>query len=381
MNEKKKNDQKEDVNLEKVIDIMNRIMKNDDEHKDEEERKTSIPKVTLVSDDPNQKEEKKMEITAPMIVKTKEEIKFSKVIYTIPTVIKVAEVKKENQRVKRNSSVVSKPKVQTYKTISVNVYHPIIHTIPVDIKVAEVKKVPYIVSEVKKDIQSLPVEGKKQLKEEKNNTEKLKKEKNYKKQLENIYIKIKGTSKNALLLGIIVQLIIGLIGIASIMRIHNIPHNLVSKKNTSIKKEITYDGSLMYNTSIHMKDQFTIEVPSKFENQSSDHDYHYEYNTEVGIFNRCSVTLTVPEGYSSAEKLISEIEKYNEKNKLTTVAKQKINNIQWHHFSYQDEFGMTYYYATTKKDKVYLLEYQIQEESGDECITYKDNIIYSIKSK
>ena len=60
---------------------------------------------------------------------------------------------------------------------------------------------------------------------------------------------------------------------------------------------------------------------------------------------------------------------------------QIVNNIIWYTFSVEDAFGKTYYYGTTKNNKVYLLKYEIEKDADSMCESYKDQIINSIQNQ
>ena len=83
----------------------------------------------------------------------------------------------------------------------------------------------------------------------------------------------------------------------------------------------------------------------------------------------------------SAEELINQMQKYYISNNSSSVKKENINGISWYYFNYNSAFGQNYYYGTTKDNKVYLFEYEVQKDTDSSCLSYKDQIINSIKSK
>ena len=72
---------------------------------------------------------------------------------------------------------------------------------------------------------------------------------------------------------------------------------------------------------------------------------------------------------------------YYKKDNPTAVTLTTINNIIWYTFSVEDAFGKTYYYGTTKNNKVYLLKYEIEKDADSMCESYKDQIINSIQNQ
>lgn len=197
-----------------------------------------------------------------------------------------------------------------------------------------------------------------------------------------------GTSIGQMFLGffievvitIIILLIMAAIGLTSVFG------NLFSTLGEGIKDGVsgtneTYNGVMMFDNSIIISDEFSITVPNVFEDDSDEYEYDYEYNSGQGVFRSCSITFNIPDGYSSAENLINQMAKYNLDNNPTEVEKINLNNIDWYWFSYNDAFGTTYYYGTTKNNKVYLLEYSIQEDAPSDCINYKQQVLNSIIKK
>lgn len=197
-------------------------------------------------------------------------------------------------------------------------------------------------------------------------------------------IELGGVSIRSLVAGILIEMIVMLV----IIVIRSLPGlnfpaiaPLLKKESTVKNADITYNGTISYDTSIDMKKEFIINRPEKFIDKSAEYDYNYEYLANEGIFNKCSVFLTAIEKYNSASYLLNQMAIYNDNKKPAKVAKISVNKIDWYTFSYQDDFGLTYYYGTTKNNRVYLLTYQIQKESPSDCIQYKEEIINSIQSK
>lgn len=143
----------------------------------------------------------------------------------------------------------------------------------------------------------------------------------------------------------------------------------------------TYNGTMFFDTSVIMSNEFSISVPGVFKNNSSEYEYNYEYSSNQGIFTNCTIAFKIPTGYSSAENLINQMANYHSNGNPTDVEKLELNDINWYWFSYESGFGTTYYYGTTKGKKVYLLEYSIQESAPADCINYKQPVLNSIKKK
>lgn len=144
----------------------------------------------------------------------------------------------------------------------------------------------------------------------------------------------------------------------------------------------TYNGILLYDTSIVMSDHFTIQVPSVFEDDSDTYDYDYSYDTDEGVFDECSVNLSKISNFSQADNLISQMAQYYHSDTgFNRAFHTKINDIEWYWFSDNSSFGTTYYYATSKNNELYLLQYEIEEDAGTACDNYREEILKSIQKK
>ena len=194
-----------------------------------------------------------------------------------------------------------------------------------------------------------------------------------------------GTSVGSIFLGFIVELALAIIllitlsifGVASAFS--NLFSNFGNQVNSSLNG--TYEGVIMTNTSINMANEFSISVPSKFEDESDQYSYEYSYSSGNGVFDKCKFYLSVPSGFSDAKNLINQMSSYDENDNPIEVTKSSINGINWYWFSKEDAFGKVYYYGTTKNNKVFLLEYDVNEDASSDCENYRHQIIESIKSK
>lgn len=203
-----------------------------------------------------------------------------------------------------------------------------------------------------------------------------------------------GTSLGKAILGLLLQIGVGfliliislLLGITSIFtslifdeEIFPIIDAFI--KNISLEKDGEYNGVIVSDTSIAMQNEFTIHVPSKFQNNSQTYNYDYKYNSNQGVFNTCQITLEEVSNFTDLNNFMNQMASYYSKSNENIVSQTTINNIPWSWFSKNDDFGTTYYYGTTKNNHIYLLTYKIEEDSDSDCITYKDQILNSIQSK
>ena len=193
-----------------------------------------------------------------------------------------------------------------------------------------------------------------------------------------------GTNTGAIFLGLLCEFLIAVVilVIMSIFGLTSVITNLFTSFSNDAKSSLngTYEGVLMTNTSIDIDNEFTITIPSKFEDKSDDYSYEYEYSSDSGVFDKCEISLESIQGFSDASNLINQMADYNIDNNPTKVTKKSINNIDWYWFKVDDSFGTTYYYGTTKNNKVFLLKYEINEDASNDCKSYREQIIKSIKA-
>ncbi len=145
-----------------------------------------------------------------------------------------------------------------------------------------------------------------------------------------------------------------------------------------------YNGMLLYDSDTFVKEEFAMEVPSAFTDNEYDYEYNYEYENKEEteeFFKYCRLSMTAIQDFTSSEDLIRQMAIYFKNEDASNVENEMINNITWSSFSMKNDIGKTYYYATTKSNKVYLLTYEVQAGAGSKCEEYKIGILNSIKSK
>lgn len=199
-----------------------------------------------------------------------------------------------------------------------------------------------------------------------------------------------GTSVGQLALGIVLEVVIVVIALVIItfMGLISLVFPFLSNVKTTTGNNSTntqengkFNGMLSYDTSINIAKDFSITVPANFKNESNKYSYNYVYKSGQGTFDECSVNLKVVNDYASAEKLIKQMASYYTKNNPKEATTTKINGLDWTYFSNNDAFGATYYYGTTKNNKVYLLQYEAQEDAAVDCDSYREGILNSVVSK
>ena len=153
-----------------------------------------------------------------------------------------------------------------------------------------------------------------------------------------------------------------------------------SGKQKSDKK---YTGGwISTDTSININNEYSIVVPSVFEDNSSSYKYDYGYESGEGVFDDCHFEMYAIEDYSNAENFITGMAEYDSSSWNTyTVSQSYINNITWYWYETENAFGKTYHYATQKDDNVFLLEFEVEEDSGSTCEYYRSQVMNSIRSK
>ncbi len=144
----------------------------------------------------------------------------------------------------------------------------------------------------------------------------------------------------------------------------------------------TFNGTYRSSSDIDLNTEFSVKVPSKFENKSFDEsEIYYAYSGKDGTFNKCRFRLVGIEEYNNSKDLIKQMHDYYKENKPSNIKTDRINGIEWDYFSYNGSFGEVYYYASEKDNQVYLMEYEIQEDADKGCPGYREEIINSVESK
>lgn len=145
-----------------------------------------------------------------------------------------------------------------------------------------------------------------------------------------------------------------------------------------------YNGALSYDSSVVISDDFSVDIPSMYQEGFLNSEYviNYTYKTDENeILSNCEFSFAVIEGYSSSSELINQIAEYNKVS--SSVSNTTINNIVWYTTNYNDgSLANTYYYATEKNNMVYLVQYEIGSDvKTNVCEEHKNTIINSIKNK
>ena len=142
-----------------------------------------------------------------------------------------------------------------------------------------------------------------------------------------------------------------------------------------------YSGELRFDSDVVISNEFLISVPSVFTDNSYGEQYSYEYQVGDEIFNSCRFWMVPVQDFKSSEDLINQMIKFHESENATQLKKETINGINWSSFSYSNDIGKNYYYALDKNNKVYVLNYEVQESTDSNCETYRTEILNSIKEK
>ncbi len=191
-----------------------------------------------------------------------------------------------------------------------------------------------------------------------------------------------GTSIGKLFLGFITEIIIAIIilVIAIMVGFSNTLGKFLGSFINSFKnaKNGIYDGAIIYSANADIENNFLIEIPTIFENHSDSYMYYYEYDNDnsTGIFKTCSFMFGKIDEYNDSLDMINQMANYYHSNDINN---QTINNIIWHNFSYTNDMGTFYYYATSKNNHTYLFNYNVYKDADNDCEYYKDLILDSMK--
>ncbi len=190
-----------------------------------------------------------------------------------------------------------------------------------------------------------------------------------------------GTSIGRLFLGFFVEIVLAIIilVIAIMVGFSNTLGGFLGSFINSIRnaKNGVYDGAILYSTNVDIEKKFSVEVPSIFENHSNSYMYHYDYDSNRGVFRTCRLMFGQIDEFTNSADMINQMANYYH---ADNVNDEKINNINWHTFNYTNEMGTFYYYATNINQKTYLFDYSIFKDSDSDCLYYKDLILESVQS-
>ena len=141
-----------------------------------------------------------------------------------------------------------------------------------------------------------------------------------------------------------------------------------------------YTGSIEYNTAINIADEFSLQIPDEFIDNSSVYRFQFDYSLDQTDANQCEFALGVVQDFTSAQKLIDQIANFNT-NTPATVQTSVIDNQQWYWISEDNSlFGVKYTYATDKNNNIYLMTYQEpNNDQAPECAKFHQAIISSLK--
>lgn len=161
-------------------------------------------------------------------------------------------------------------------------------------------------------------------------------------------------------------------------KITNVKSNITENYSdiTTHNQNNYFDGSISYNPNPNEVNQiFNITVPNNF--KKNNNEYIYETDEE-NKSSECTFSLKEIINYDDAKKLAYSMnEFYSSQNKVQTLL---INNITWYETKY-DFLGINYNYLTKLNKKVYIFDFEIDNELLNECEIYKNDILNSISLK
>lgn len=150
-------------------------------------------------------------------------------------------------------------------------------------------------------------------------------------------------------------------------------------------KEKDYKGLVLKaDVSINIEDVIDVKVPSKFKNITNEkYLYKYSYTEDQNAkYDNVDFYIEVVEGFSNKQNLVDAILGYYQIDK-EEVEINTINDIEWNTIVVNSEYGTYIYNVAEKEGKVYLYEYEIDNDvSGNEmAIKNYEKVMNSIKIK
>ncbi len=188
-----------------------------------------------------------------------------------------------------------------------------------------------------------------------------------------------GRSIGAIILGIILQFIIGIVAalILIFTGISSTFENLFSDFLPPKYEDIGYDGIILFDANVNMNEIFNIEMPFGLTDQNEGttmaNSITFTYGTDPNsLFSDCSFSLLPVSNYHNAASLAYEL---NERKSIDTINK---NGIKW----YKAGDDYLSYYLTEKEGVVYMYHFEVTEPNSlSVCKSYSTSILDSISFK
>ena len=143
----------------------------------------------------------------------------------------------------------------------------------------------------------------------------------------------------------------------------------------------TFKTPVQYDHKYRVKNYFLVYVPSVFKDSSTSYNYKYTYSSSDILLNACRFSFNAIKKYSDPLRYINELKQYNINNNPTDITIVNINDRKWYTFSFDSLAGRMDYYTTAINDKVFLMEFEKEENAPEDCYVYKDKIISSVISE
>ncbi len=186
-----------------------------------------------------------------------------------------------------------------------------------------------------------------------------------------------GINSKGILIGIItdIGLIVVLVALCVFVRISVsiFSYSFGDYRNNSDEIKTVYD------TSITMKDEFLIDLPESFVDESEKYDYQFYYSSNNNVYESCSFHMYAVEKYNNSQELLKRIEKSSKAEETTAISEKMINGIEWYTFSEMNYYAKKTYYSTKKNDIVYVIEIIKSNDAPTNCEHYQNVILNSIK--
>lgn len=134
-------------------------------------------------------------------------------------------------------------------------------------------------------------------------------------------------------------------------------------------------------------DDISYDVPGRFESDKYTYsdNYHY-YNNSIS----CSFNVKYFGTYniSNGEEYLRDSIRFTLNDKVSDISLVDLNGDKWYYMTVNSGDNISYYYATIKNDKGYVLEYEVNDYlRGDTdkrdnfCYVSYDKIISSVRLK
>ena len=125
-----------------------------------------------------------------------------------------------------------------------------------------------------------------------------------------------------------------------------------------------------------------VYIPSSFSTSDEFTSNNYRMYTMNKEGDFCTLSFRTTDGYLYENNAKTYLEKnifYTASDKHSGISPVSINNNNWYYSYVTNSYGFDYYYAITKNEKIYEVEFNIVNDTNKNCSKAHDTIINSLR--